>query len=253
LTRTHSTSRQFNELQGEERVVSTWSRAFAEAAGDEQKAKALYVSARVSSLKQELSAKFEAGQLEAERREADRLSKAEAERKAEEEAERREKAEQRAEAEQGAEAEADWIPEKEGGIDRYAAGAVVAAIIVGLAFVVFIFDRTSSPKSTAGVWFPTDKPNCLVWNHRPYQEESATWSGDCLNGKAHGVGKLTWLFLKDGRLQEAYYEGKMLKGRGNGRGTYKYEYGDTYSGDYKDGSREGRGTYASGDGSGKGD
>ena len=31
----------FNELQGEERVVSTWSRAFAEAAGDEQKAKAL--------------------------------------------------------------------------------------------------------------------------------------------------------------------------------------------------------------------
>ena len=142
---------------------------------------------------------------------------------------------------------------KRGGIDRYAAGAVVAAIIVGLAFVVFIFDRTSSPKSTAGVWFPTDKPNCLVWNHRPYQEESATWSGDCLNGKAHGVGKLTWLFLKDGRLQEAYYEGKMLKGRGNGRGTYKYEYGDTYSGDYKDGSREGRGTYASGDGSGKGD
>ena len=79
----------FNELQGEERVVSTWSRAFAEAAGDEQKAKALYISARVSSLKQELSAKFEAGRLEAERREADRfegerleadrLSKAEAE------------------------------------------------------------------------------------------------------------------------------------------------------------------------------
>jgi hypothetical protein len=129
----------FNELQGEERVVSTWSRAFAEAAGDEQKAKALYISARVSSLKQELSAKFEAGRLEAERREADRLSKAEAERKAEEEAERREVAERREEAEQRAEAEADWIPEKEWGVDRFAAVVLLAVVIAGL--VLFAFSR----------------------------------------------------------------------------------------------------------------
>jgi hypothetical protein len=78
----------FNELQGGERVVSTWSRAFAEAAGDGQKAKALYISARVASLKQGLLEMSEADRLEAER-----LAKAEAERKAEEEAKEKAKEE----------------------------------------------------------------------------------------------------------------------------------------------------------------
>jgi len=170
----------FNELQGDERVVSTWSRAFAEAAGDEQKAKALYIWARVSSLKQELSAKFEAGRLEAERREADRLSKAEAEQRAEEEAEG--KAQEEAAAKEIE--DVVWeknideyrkmliesgmnmvlavghtslmapketrqqtlllidglrkgIQEKEGGVDRYAVGVVVAVVIAGLVLVAF--------------------------------------------------------------------------------------------------------------------
>lgn len=57
----------FNELQGDKRVVATWSRASAEAEGEENKAKALYILARVASQKQALLAKFESDQLEAER------------------------------------------------------------------------------------------------------------------------------------------------------------------------------------------
>jgi hypothetical protein len=53
----------FNEMEGDKRVVATWSRAFAEAGGEDQKAKALYIQARVASLKQgllEMSEKEEA-------------------------------------------------------------------------------------------------------------------------------------------------------------------------------------------------
>jgi uncharacterized membrane protein YhaH (DUF805 family) len=44
----------FKELEDGERVVAAWSRAFAEAVGDEQKAKALYIQSRVLTLKQKL-------------------------------------------------------------------------------------------------------------------------------------------------------------------------------------------------------
>jgi hypothetical protein len=56
----------FNELQGDEKVIATWSRSFAEAEGEEEKAKALYISARVEAQKKELYAKLEDAKLEME-------------------------------------------------------------------------------------------------------------------------------------------------------------------------------------------
>jgi uncharacterized membrane protein YhaH (DUF805 family) len=66
----------FNEMQADKTVVATWSRAFSEAEGDEQKAKALYISARVASLKQEILSRH---YLETEQLEAEHLAKTRAE------------------------------------------------------------------------------------------------------------------------------------------------------------------------------
>ena len=90
---------------------------------------------------------------------------------------------------------------------------MIYAVIVGLALVAFSFDRTSSPNSTGGIWFPTDKPNCLVWNPTPQLEETATWSGDCLNGKAHGLGNTTWRWKKSGKWVVRHIDGYMNNGR----------------------------------------
>jgi len=87
----------FNEMEGDKRVVATWSRAFAEAGGEDQKAKALYIQARVASLQQGLLEMSEADRLEAER-----LAKAEAERKAEEESKEKAKVEAQRKAEEEA-------------------------------------------------------------------------------------------------------------------------------------------------------
>lgn len=40
-------------------------------------------------------------------------------------------------------------------------------------------------------WIITDK-GCKVWNPNPQPNESVTWSGECVDGKANGNGILTW-------------------------------------------------------------
>jgi hypothetical protein len=40
-------------------------------------------------------------------------------------------------------------------------------------------------------WITTDK-GCKVWNPYPKPNESVTWSGKCIDGKAHGYGVLQW-------------------------------------------------------------
>jgi len=98
-----------------------------------------------------------------------------------------------------------------------------------------------------GQWFPTDKPNCNIWNPRHYPEETATWSGDCLNGKAHGFGSTTWRYLKNKKLVERTTDGDLRNGMRLGRVTIIYENGDVYVGTLNatNGKRHGQGTYTS--------
>ena len=95
-----------------------------------------------------------------------------------------------------------------------------------------------------GEWFPTDKPNCLTWNPNPSLGETVTWSGDCVNGKAHGTGKTTWRFKQSGIWVERYINGDMLNGQRSGQVKITYENGDLFIGTLDaDGNRIGQGTY----------
>jgi S1-C subfamily serine protease len=124
-----------------------------------------------------------------------------------------------------------------------------------------------------GEWFQTEKPNCLVWNPNPNVGETVTWSGDCLNGKAHGIGIEIWRFKTSGKWVERPIVGNMLNGRFSGdvkiflengdqyfgmlsirggyigQGTYTYAHGDKYVGEWKGFNRNGQGTYTHSDGS----
>ncbi|WP_443636098.1 trypsin-like peptidase domain-containing protein [Candidatus Njordibacter sp. Uisw_058] len=95
-----------------------------------------------------------------------------------------------------------------------------------------------------GEWFQTEKPNCLVWNPDPSVGETVTWSGDCLNGKAHGIGIKVWRFKKSGKWVERPVVGNSLNGRMSGEVTVFYENGDKYVGMlHSNGNRNGQGTY----------
>lgn len=85
-------------------------------------------------------------------------------------------------------------------------------------------------------WFPTNKPNCLVWNSDPQPEETVKWSGECLNGKVNGIGTLSWSIGDQ-------YIGEYKNGNMNGQGTYSWQKGDQYTGEWKNNHIHGQGTF----------
>ncbi len=66
----------FEELENDEKVVAIWSRSFAEAGGDEQKAKALYIQHRVEILKTEIIETYNQELAEADLKETERREEA---------------------------------------------------------------------------------------------------------------------------------------------------------------------------------
>lgn len=109
-----------------------------------------------------------------------------------------------------------------------------------LSFLFLVISKASAE----GIWFPTDKPSCEVWNPQPQSEETALWSGACLNGKAHGKGVTTWRNKKDGKFVLRLIEGERKNGRVIGQLTVTYENGDVYIGKLNtNGNRDGQGTY----------
>ncbi len=88
-----------------------------------------------------------------------------------------------------------------------------------------------------------NKANCAVWKEYPQSNETVTWSGACVNGKAQGRGTQVWRYLEDGDWKENKYTGDLKDGRFHGRGVYVSASGARYEGDWKDGKRTGRGVY----------
>ena len=103
---------------------------------------------------------------------------------------------------------------------------------------------SESPK---GMWFDTNQRDCQVWNSNPQIDETASWSGGCLNGKTHGKGTMTWRWRENGKIVERLIEQRMSNGRNLGQVKIIYENGDTYIGKLdENGNRaEGQGTYTS--------
>lgn len=64
------------------------------------------------------------------------------------------------------------------------------------------------------------------------QKIDSIYTGKCKKGYAHGKGTA---------IGEDRYKGKFSRGLPNGKGTYTWANGDNYTGDWKDGKRNGEG------------
>jgi hypothetical protein len=101
----------------------------------------------------------------------------------------------------------------------------------------------SHAPTSSGRWVRTLDGGCLVWDPLPQPEETITWSGACVEGKASGRGTEVSRYRVDGTRKEERYTGDMLGGRLHGHGTLLYDNGDRYEGEYAQSKRVGRGTY----------
>ena len=61
-----------------------------------------------------------------------------------------------------------------------------------------------------------DNPSCVVWNDYPQLNETVTWSGACVNGKAQGRGAQVWRHWEDEEWKGSKYTGGMEDGKGHG-------------------------------------
>ena len=57
-----------------------------------------------------------------------------------------------------------------------------------------------------------DKRGCYTWNPNPQSEETVTWSGGCVDGRASGKGKRVWRYRQQGEWKSSSQEGEMRAG-----------------------------------------
>ena len=118
-------------------------------------------------------------------------------------------------------------------------------------------------------WIADPKTGCQIRNPLPIPDESVSWSGECKDGKASGLGTLRWyanskLFLTlNGVMENGQcrcnctvstetgnkYLGEMIDNRPDGSGVMTDADGTKYSGGWAGGKKHGKGTFVAKDGS----
>lgn len=94
-------------------------------------------------------------------------------------------------------------------------------------------------------FYQKDKNGILIWNPAPGEDEEVLWEGASDNGFAQGFGKLTWYHKG---VVVSVYDGNMANGKPDGKGSYLFADGDSYTGTWKDGLRHGQGIHTYKDG-----
>ena len=99
----------------------------------------------------------------------------------------------------------------------------------------------TAPKAEDKAYWTKDANGCAVWNDNPQINKAVTWSGPCVNGKAHGKGVVQ--FFNAGKPNGDRYVGDYRNGKAHGWGDHTWPNGDRYVGEYRDDKRNGQGVY----------
>ncbi len=96
----------------------------------------------------------------------------------------------------------------------------MARILVVLAAALVAWGSAAQADEQGRWQQPENNPSCVVWNGDPQSNETVTWSGACVNGKAQGRGAQVWRYLEDEAWKKQKYTGEMKDGKQQGRGVY---------------------------------
>jgi len=116
-------------------------------------------------------------------------------------------------------------------------------LLLSLMFLLNIYCEAQTLKDE---WVVCNPEGCNLLD--PYYSEGVTmkWEGACLNGKANGFGKL--IKYKDGEY-ESTFEGEFRNGIREGKGTFTHRDGSVAKGNFVNGQLMGYGTRTGEDGS----
>jgi len=102
---------------------------------------------------------------------------------------------------------------------------------------------------TKAQWFKVSNTTCWIWSHYFIQPRSVvTWSGDCVEKKISGSGRIVRSYTKSGSTQQDTYEGEVAEGVFHGSGQHIDANGNSYKGEYRNGHWHGQGVLTWADG-----
>ena len=93
--------------------------------------------------------------------------------------------------------------------------------------------------STKANWIADPKTGCVVWDPNPQPNETVSWSGPCVDGKAQGKGVLQWYV--NGKPDDRV-EGEYRGGVKNGYIVLSWASGGSFRGTFVNGKAHGQGT-----------
>ena len=98
-------------------------------------------------------------------------------------------------------------------------------------------DGTDTP-----CWMETaNQPGCHIWNRYPAPEETVTWSGACVDGKASGKGEVVWRLREDEVWRRGSSgHGEKREGKSVGHWVIHTPSREVWQGSYVDGELHGR-------------
>ncbi len=92
----------------------------------------------------------------------------------------------------------------------------------------------------SGCWLEyANRRGCYTWNPNPQSEETVTWSGECVDGRASGKGKRVWRWRQGGEWKSSSGEGEMRAGNRHGHWILRFGDGKIWEGSYADGKLHG--------------
>lgn len=98
-------------------------------------------------------------------------------------------------------------------------------------FLLFLCLKAQAQDSE-GHFLKDAQTNCTIWFKHYFEEDSATWTGDCLNNFASGYG--TMIGFTKGKASSQYV-GQMLNGKPNGKGQFTFGNNRKLEGNFSNG------------------
>ncbi|MEM7382487.1 MAG: 5'/3'-nucleotidase SurE, partial [Bacteroidota bacterium] len=122
---------------------------------------------------------------------------------------------------------------------------IVLFQLVPVGIILFHFWAFRNYASSSG-WMQNKEGTCEVFTQANHENRHFTWSGDCENGLAEGMGQL---LVFEGNRKRYRYEGHLEKGIINGYGkAFNFSDGDYYEGHFQNNTPSGSGHFYNDDG-----
>lgn len=123
--------------------------------------------------------------------------------------------------------------------------ALLTSALYGCASTSTVSEATPAMLKVSPGWIADQNSGCQIWQPSSEEGQTVSWSGQCENQLAEGQGTL--VRYQAGK-EDNRYEGRLHKGKEEGKGVLTWRDGSRYEGGFHKGKLHGQGVMTLNDG-----